>query len=110
MQTRPLGTSSLTVSVVGMGCNNFGREGTVTEDQQGTTAVVNAALDHGITFFDTADIYGKDFGLSERMLGKALRGRRDEAIIATKFGHQDMAPAMADGAPMGSRAYIRAAV
>ena len=61
--------------------------------QEGTTEVVDAALDAGVTFFDTADIYGKEFGLSERMLGAALRGRRDEAIVATKFGHVDYRPA-----------------
>lgn len=110
MESRPLGTSVLHVSVVGLGCNNFGRPGTLTEQQDGTTAVVDAALDAGVTFFDTADVYGKQFGISERMLGEALRGRRDSAIVATKFGHGDMAPAMADGAPMGSRAYIQAAV
>jgi aryl-alcohol dehydrogenase-like predicted oxidoreductase len=109
MRTRPLGTSSLTVSVIGLGCNNFGRPGTLTEHQDGTTAVVHAALDNGVTFFDTADIYGKEFGLSERMLGVALRGRRDEAVVATKFGHQPMAPAFGDAAK-GSRAYIRTAV
>jgi aryl-alcohol dehydrogenase-like predicted oxidoreductase len=110
MESRALGTSSLLVSVVGLGCNNFGRPGTLTEQQEGTTAVVDAALDAGVTFFDTADVYGKEFGLSERMLGEALRGRRDGVVVATKFGHAAMAPAMADGAPMGSRAYIRAAV
>ncbi|MEO8262074.1 MAG: aldo/keto reductase [Pseudolysinimonas sp.] len=110
MESRPLGTSSLAVSVVGLGCNNLGRPGTLTEQQEGTNAVVTAALDHGVTFFDTADVYGKEFGLSERMLGEALRGRRDEAVIATKFGHQQMAPALADGASMGSRPYIRAAI
>jgi 1-deoxyxylulose-5-phosphate synthase len=110
MESRTLGTSSLTVSVTGLGCNNLGRSGTLTEEQDGADAVVRAALDSGITLFDTADVYGKEFGLSERMLGAALRGRRDEAVIATKFGHQQMAPAMAGGAPMGSRAYIRAAV
>jgi 1-deoxyxylulose-5-phosphate synthase len=110
VETRPFGTSSLTVSSVGLGCNNLGRSGTLTEGQQGTTDVVDAALEHGITFFDTADIYGKEFGLSERMLGEALRGRRDAAIIGTKFGHQELAPPMAGGAPMGSRAYIRAAL
>lgn len=109
MRTRSLGTSSLTVSEIGLGCNNFGRAGTLTEQQEGTTAVVHAALDNGVSFFDTADIYGKEFGLSERMLGVALRGRRDEAIIATKFGHQPMAPDFG-GAPKGSRAYIRTAV
>jgi len=110
MQTRSLGTASMTVSVIGLGCNNFGRPGTLTEHQDGTTAVVHAALDTGVTFFDTADIYGKEFGLSESLLGVAVRGRRDEAVIATKFGHQQMAPVMAGGAPMGSRAYVRAAV
>lgn len=108
MESRTLGTSSLRVSVIGLGCNNFGRTGTRSEQQEGTTAVVDAALDAGVTFFDTADVYGKEYGLSERMLGEALRGRRDFAVIATKFGHTDLAPAGAT--PMGSRAYIRAAV
>jgi aryl-alcohol dehydrogenase-like predicted oxidoreductase len=110
MESRAVGTSSLTVSAIGLGGNNFGRPGTATESQQGTTAVVDAALDAGITFIDTADVYGREFGVSERLLGEALRGRRDAVVIATKFGHTGMAPAMADGAPMGSRAYIRAAV
>jgi aryl-alcohol dehydrogenase-like predicted oxidoreductase len=110
MESRPLGTSPLHVSAVGMGCNNFGRLGTLSESQEGTIAVVDAALEAGITFFDTADVYGKEFGLSERMLGEALRGRRDGVIVATKFGHADLAPPMAGGAAMGSRAYIRAAV
>ncbi|CAN5488181.1 aldo/keto reductase [soil metagenome] len=110
MQLRPLGESPIAVSVIGMGCNNFGRPDSLTEGQEGTTAVVDAALDAGITFFDTADIYGKEFGLSERLLGVALRGRRDGVVIATKFGHQSAAPALAGGAPMGSRAYIREAV
>jgi aryl-alcohol dehydrogenase-like predicted oxidoreductase len=110
MEFRPLGTSSIFVSAVGMGGNNFGRLGTSSESQEGTTAVVDAALEAGITFFDTADVYGKEFGLSERMLGAALRGRRDGVIVATKFGHAELAPPMAGGAPMGSRAYIRAAV
>jgi len=110
MELRPLGTAPFAVSAVGLGCNNFGRAGTVTEDQAGTTAVVEAAIDNGITLFDTADMYGKEFGLSERMLGVAVRGRRDDVLIATKFGHIDFAPALAGGAAFGSRAYIRAAV
>ena len=60
MESRPLGTSALAVSVVGLGCNNFGRPGTATEEQEGTTAVVDAALEAGVTFFDTADIYGSE--------------------------------------------------
>ena len=110
MESRALGTSSLHVSVVGLGCNNLGRPGTITETQEGATPVVLAAIEAGITLFDTADVYGKEFGLSERMLGEALRGRRDGLVVATKFGHTDMAPPLADGAAMGSRAYIRAAV
>src|SRR5580765_2802817 len=78
MQTRRLG--SLTVSVVGVGCNNFG----MTIDERRSADVVDAALDAGINFFDTADMYGGT--KSEEFLGKALKGRRDKAVIATKFG------------------------
>jgi aryl-alcohol dehydrogenase-like predicted oxidoreductase len=110
MQTRTLGTSDLHVSVIGLGCNNLGRTGTRTETQEGATAVVSAALDAGVTFFDTADIYGASYGLSETLLGEALRGRRDEAVIASKFGHQEFASPLADVGPRGGRSYIRAAV
>src|SRR5882724_9847595 len=78
MQTRNIGT--LPASVVGLGCNNFG--GRI--DEAASRAVVDAALDAGITLFDTADIYGAT--LSEEFLGRALAGRRDRALIATKFG------------------------
>ncbi|HLV80372.1 MAG TPA: aldo/keto reductase [Chthonomonadaceae bacterium] len=78
METRKIG--SLEVSVVGLGCNNFGSR----LDAAGTAAVVNATLDAGITFFDTADIYGKT--KSEEYLGQALGARRREVLIATKFG------------------------
>ena len=78
MKTRRIG--SLTVSVVGLGCNNFG----MTIDEHKSALVVHAALDAGITFFDTADLYGGTD--SERFLGKALGKRRGEAIVATKFG------------------------
>ena len=78
METRRIG--SLDVSTVGLGCNNFGRK----LDEPATVAVVQTALDAGITFFDTADIYGDT--KSELFLGRALRGRRDEVVIATKFG------------------------
>src|SRR5438874_10278265 len=81
METRHIG--SLAVSVVGIGCNNFG--GRI--DQAATTAVVDAALDAGINFFDTADIYGGT--RSEEMLGHALGPRRDEVVIATKWGMGD---------------------
>jgi len=78
MQTRRIG--SLAVTVAGVGCNNFGWR----IDEAATRAVVDAALDAGINFFDTADVYGDT--ASEALLGHALRGRRDRAIIATKFG------------------------
>lgn len=110
MQTRTLGSSGIAVSVVGLGCNNLGRPGTLTEDQAGTDAVIAAALDAGVTFFDTADIYGGEFGLSERRLGSALRGRRDEAVVATKFGHSQVANDLDRLGPKGSPAYVRAAV
>ena len=78
MDTRRIG--DLEVSIVGVGCNNFGRR----LDRTGTEAVVHTAMDAGINFFDTADVYGD--GVSEEYLSKALGSRRDEAIIATKFG------------------------
>jgi aryl-alcohol dehydrogenase-like predicted oxidoreductase len=78
VETRRIG--SLEVSVVGLGCNNFGTR----LDAEGTEQVVRAALDAGINFFDTADIYGK--GLSEEYVGRALGSRRSEVVLATKFG------------------------
>lgn len=110
MEFRTLGTSELAVSIVGLGCNNLGRPGTLTFDQTGTDAVVHAALDAGVNFFDTADIYGAEYGLSETRLGVALKGRRDEAIIATKFGHDSIPSPITDAGPKGSPTYIRAAV
>jgi len=102
MRQNRLGRSELTVSVVGLGCNNFGRR----LDRSGTRAVIDAALDAGITFFDTADIYGGD-GASERLIGEALEGRRDRVVLATKFG---MDAGRDDGEPRGSRAYARRAL
>jgi aryl-alcohol dehydrogenase-like predicted oxidoreductase len=110
MEARTLGTSDLAVSVVGLGCNNLGRPGALTFDQAGTDAVIHAALDAGVTFFDSADIYGAEYGLSETRLGAALKGRRDEAVIATKFGHTGFPSPLEAVGPRGSRAYIRAAV
>jgi aryl-alcohol dehydrogenase-like predicted oxidoreductase len=105
LPTRRLGDSPLEVSLVGLGCNNFGRR----LDLDGTRTVLDAALGAGITFLDTADIYG-GAGESERLMGEALRGRREEYLIATKFG---MEMKGADGVPAaarGSREYIRWAV
>ncbi len=106
---RRLGDSGLLVSAVGLGCNNFGRPGTVTETLEGTSAVIDAALEAGITFFDTADIYGREPGLSETLMGEALRGRRDRVVLATKFGHGGFAAGIESGAK-GSRSYVRRAV
>ncbi|MDN3937073.1 aldo/keto reductase [Arthrobacter sp. YD4] len=107
---RRVGNSGLTVSAVGLGCNNLGRAGTATETQEGTDAVVHAALDAGITFFDVADVYGREPGLSETMLGKALAGRRDDAVIGTKFGLDMNGANGNDFGARGSRRYIIRAV
>jgi aryl-alcohol dehydrogenase-like predicted oxidoreductase len=82
MKVRRLGNSGLKVSVIGLGCNNFGMR----IDEAETAKVVNAAIDAGITLFDTADIYGGT--KSEEFLGKALGKRRHEIVLATKFGMQ----------------------
>jgi aryl-alcohol dehydrogenase-like predicted oxidoreductase len=94
------------VSQVGLGCSNFG----VRLDAEGTREVVDAAIDAGITYFDTADIYGNRGG-SETLLGATLKGRRDQVVIATKWGHPsvDMKYGPAAGAP-GGRSYIRRAI
>ena len=95
-KTRPLGDSGFDVSVVGLGCNNFGRR----VDLDGTRAVIDEAIARGVNFLDTADIYGR--GQSEIFIGEALAGRRDQVILATKFGMD-----MGDGkGPRGSRDYI----
>jgi aryl-alcohol dehydrogenase-like predicted oxidoreductase len=106
MRYRPLGSSGLIVSVAGLGCNNFGRR----LDVAATRAVVDAAIDAGVTLLDTADTYG-GAGRSEEILGEVLAGRRDQVVLATKFGNQgaDMGYGPAAGAK-GGRAYIRRAV
>src|SRR5918992_4556338 len=101
MRTRRLGSDGPEVSVVGLGCNNFGMR----VDLEGTRAVVDAALDAGVTLLDTADIYGNRGG-SESFLGEVLEGRRDRVVLATKFGGD-----MQDGTEArGSRDYIRKAI
>lgn len=105
MRTTALGTSGLVVSVVGLGCNNFG--GRLDLDQ--TRAVVDAAFDEGVTLFDTADIYGNSGG-SETLLGQALAGRRDEIVLATKFGMDMHGANGPDFGARGSRRYVRTAV
>jgi aryl-alcohol dehydrogenase-like predicted oxidoreductase len=106
MRYRSLGDSGLLVSVAGLGCNNFGRR----LDTVRSRAVVDAALDAGVTLLDTADMYGNGGG-SEEVLGEVLGGRRDQVVLATKFGHQayDMRYGTAAGSK-GGRGYIRRAV
>ncbi len=105
-----LGSSGLTVSAVGLGCNNFGGSSSSADvaaygalDLDQTRAVVDKACDCGVTFFDTANIYGN--GGSEAFLGTILRGRRDSVVLATKWGGGEP-----PGVAWGSRRYIRKAV
>jgi aryl-alcohol dehydrogenase-like predicted oxidoreductase len=108
MRYRRLGNSGLAVSVVGIGCNNFGRK----LDAAQTQTVVDAAIDLGINLFDTADIYGAPQGRSEEHLGAALKanGRRDDVVVATKFGGDMGGTNGPDRNAMGSRRYIARAV
>lgn len=101
LSTRPLGHSGIEVSVLGLGANNFGWR----IDRRQTEAVLDAALDAGVNFLDTADSYGKTH--SEEFIGEVLRGRRERVVLATKFGSD-----LHDGwnGPRGSGAYIRRAV
>jgi aryl-alcohol dehydrogenase-like predicted oxidoreductase len=102
MRTRSLGAGGPEVTVVGLGCNNFGRRA----DLEQTRAVIDAALDEGVTLLDTADIYGPQ-GTSETYMGEVLEGRRDRIVLATKFGMPfEGAPEI----PRGSRDYIRWAI
>lgn len=106
MEYRAVGKSGLIVSTVGLGCNNLGRLHTPTESFAGSQKVVDAALDAGITLFDTADNYGKEPGLSEEFLGKALGARRNQVVVATKFGMPVNGANGLDFGARGSRRYI----
>ncbi|HUB98439.1 MAG TPA: aldo/keto reductase [Solirubrobacterales bacterium] len=106
LPTRQLGDSDIEVSAVGLGCNNFGRR----LDLERTAAVLEAALANGIAFFDTAHVYGSVPGESESLIGEALRGRRDEYVLATKFGWEKSGAEGEPAAALGSREYIRWAV
>ncbi|MDA0656427.1 MAG: aldo/keto reductase [Proteobacteria bacterium] len=102
VETRKIGgEDGLDVSLVGLGCNAFGKR----VDEKGTHAVIDAALEAGITFFDTAETYGG--GLSETFIGTALKGRRDKVILTTKFGHSN---SFVEGKRKGSPENIRFAV
>ncbi|QNK81717.1 aldo/keto reductase [Nakamurella sp. PAMC28650] len=103
---RRLGHSGLAVSATGLGCNNLGRTGTVTADLAACRTLVDTALDAGITLFDVADIYGAEPGVSETILGIALGARRDEVVLATKFGMDAKGANGRDDGARGSRRYI----
>jgi aryl-alcohol dehydrogenase-like predicted oxidoreductase len=100
---RNLGKSGLRVSLIGLGCNNFGMR----LDVEGTRKVVHKALDAGITLFDTADVYGRPWGASETLLGEVLGERRKDIILATKYANPMGASDLLKGA---SRRYIMNAV
>lgn len=99
---RRLGRSGLSVSAVGLGCNNFGLK----LDLDASRTVIDAAIDEGITLFDTSDSYGS----SEEILGEVLEGRRDQVVVATKFGSDLRGANGPDWGARGSRRYIRLAV
>ena len=102
LETRSLGVLGPEVPVIGLGCNNFGRR----VDVEGTRAVIDAAIEEGVTFLDTSNTYGDPHGQSETFLGEVLQGRRDQVVLATKFGMD-----MGDGlGPRGSRDYILQAI
>lgn len=106
MRFRQLGTSGLTVSQIGLGCNALG----VTVAPDRVPALVDTALESGITFFDTADIYGSYPGQGEELLGQALGARRSDIVIATKFGMDMQGANGPDWGVRGSRRYLRRAV
>lgn len=106
MRYQPLGSSDLLVSVVGLGCNNFGRKC----DLEQTRAVIDAAQSAGVTLLDTADYYGAPHGSSEELMGEALKGRREEFVLATKFGLDVQGANGPINEPRGSRAYIRQSI
>jgi aryl-alcohol dehydrogenase-like predicted oxidoreductase len=106
MTYRRLGDSGLTVSTAGLGCNTLGH----TLAPERVEPLVRAALDAGITFFDTADVYGGAPGQSEELLGGALAGRRDDVVVATKFGADVRGLNGPDWGARGSRRYIRRAI
>lgn len=101
---RTLGSSGIAVPAVGIGCNAFG----VRIDADRVGEIVDAAIEEGVAFFDTADVYG--VGASEELLGRAIRGRREDVIVATKFGMDMQGANGDDGGHRGSAEYVRTAV
>lgn len=106
LEHRSLGKSGLSVSALGLGCNNLGRKHTPTESFEGSQTIISAALDAGITFFDVADNYGGTPGMSEDYLGRALGTQRDQVTVATKFGMDVGGINGPDFGARGSRRYI----
>jgi 1-deoxyxylulose-5-phosphate synthase len=107
---RSVGRSGLVVSELGLGTAAFGSRNRIPGGRRDVDAIVGTALDLGVTLFDTAESYGDDHGVSESMLGLALAGRRDEAIISTKFSRRRGAPGPPDWGAHGSRRHVRLAV
>ncbi len=107
---RTVGQSGLVVSELGIGASTFGRSGMIATSQRAVDEIVARALDLGITYFDIADVYGDEPGLSETLLGNALGSRRDDVIIGSKFGVALSGLAGQDWGVRGSRRYIRRAV
>ena len=105
MSYRPLGESGLMVSAVGIGCNQFGRK----VDVDGVKGILAAARETGVTLLDTSDSYGPD-GRSEELLGEALKGQRDEFVVATKFGSSMNGINGNDFGARGARRYVRRAI
>ena len=108
MELRPFGRTGVKVSPLCLGAMMFGAWGNTDHDDG--IRIIHRALDAGINFIDTADVYGAEFGASETLLGQSLAGRRDDVVIATKFGHAEMASPVPAWGAKGSRRYIRLAV
>jgi aryl-alcohol dehydrogenase-like predicted oxidoreductase len=109
VELRHLGESGLVVGAVGLGCNNLGRPGTPAESLAGSRTLIHSAIDAGMSLFDVADVYGAPRGRSEELLGQALAGKRDLAVIATKFGMDMQGANGQDFGARGARRYIRRA-
>ena len=107
---RTLGRSGLVVSELALGTAAFGRRNRIPGGQSDVDTIVGTALDLGVTLFDTAEGYGDERGLSESILGQALAGRRDEAVISTKFSRHRGPPGPPDWGAHGSRRNVRVAV
>jgi aryl-alcohol dehydrogenase-like predicted oxidoreductase len=107
---RPVGQSGLVVSELTLGTAAFGSRTRIPGGQAEVDRIVGTALDHGITLFDTAESYGDTRGVSESLLGQALAGRRDQAVISTKVSRRRGAPGPPDWGAHGSRRHVRLAV